>query len=132
MNAIFLILRLCERSIEHQQDVFPCFIDYQKAFDKMCHFQLLTILKQVGIDDKDLCIIRNLYCEQNAAIKLTEGLTMWTDIKRGVSQGCVVSPDLFNLYSEFTLRELDEIEDGIQVNGRHINNIRYADAVLLN
>jgi len=98
-NAIFMLRMLCEQSIEHQQDVFLCFIDYQKAFDKMRHTQLLTILKRIGIDGKNFRIIRNLYYEKKAAIKLTEGLTELTDIKRGVRQGCVMSPDLFNLYN---------------------------------
>ena len=79
----------------------------------MRHSQLLTILKRIGIDGKDFRIIRNLYYEQKAAIKLTEGLTEWTDIKRGVRQGCVMSPDLFNLYSEFILKELEDVEEGI-------------------
>ena len=69
-NAIFVLRMLCERSIEHQQDVFLCFIDYQKAFDKVRHSQLLTILKRIGIDEKDFRIVRNLYYEQKAAIKL--------------------------------------------------------------
>ena len=67
-NAIFVLRMLCERSIEHQQDVFLCFIDYQKAFDKVHHSQLLTVLKRIGIDGKDFRIIRNLYYEQKAAI----------------------------------------------------------------
>jgi len=132
MNAIFVLRMLCERSIEDQQHAFLCFIDYQKAFDKVRHSQLLTILKRIGtIDGKDFRIIRHLYYEQKAAIKLTEGLTEWTDIKRGVRQGSVMSPDLFNLYSEFILKELEEVEEGIQVNGRRINNIRYADDTVL-
>jgi len=97
----------------------------------MRHSQLLTILKRIGIDGKDFRIIRNLYYEQKAAIKLTEGLTEWTDIKRGVRQGCVMSPVLSNLYSEFILKELEEVDEGIQVNGRRINNIRYADDTVL-
>ena len=97
----------------------------------MRHSQLLTILKRIGIDGKDFRIIRNLYYEQKAAIKLTEGLTEWTDIKRGVRQGCVMSPVLSNLYSEFILKELEEVDEGIQVNGRRINNIRYADDTAL-
>jgi len=129
-NAIFVLRMLCERSIEHQQEVFLCFIDYQKAFDKVRHSQLLTILKRIGIDGKDFRNIRNLCYEQKAAFKLTEGLTEWTDIKRGVRQGCVMSPDLFNLYSEFILNEL-EVEKGIQVNGRLTDNIRYADDTVL-
>ena len=98
-NAIFVIRTLYERSIEHQQNVFLCFIDFQKAFDKVHHSQLLATLKQINIDDKDFRIIRNLYFEQKAAIKLTEVLTGWTDIKRDERQGCVMTPDLFNPYS---------------------------------
>ena len=99
--------------------------------DKVRNSQLLTILKHIGIDDKDFRIIRNLYYEQKAVIQLPEGLTGLTDIKRGVRQGVVMSPDLFNLYSEFILRKLEEVEKGIQVNGRRINNIRYADGAVL-
>ena len=130
-NAIFTLRMLCERAIEHQQNVFLCFIDYQKAFDKVRHNLLLSMLKQIGIDDKDYRIIHNLYFQQKAAIKLTEDLSNWIDIKRGVRQGCVMSPDLFNLYSEFIFRELEEIEEGIQINGQRINNIRYADDTVL-
>ena len=129
-NAIFVIRTRCERSTEHEQDVFLCF-DYQKAFDKVRHSQLLTILKQIGVDDKDFRIIRNLYYEQKAVIKQTEGFTGWTNIKRGVSQNWFMSPDLFNLCSELILRELKEVEEGIQVNGRRINNISYADDTML-
>ena len=89
------------------------------------------MLKQIGIDDKDYRIIHNLYFQQKAAIKLTEDLSYWIDIKRGVRQGCVMSPDLFNLYSKFILWELEEIEEGIQINGQCINNIRYADDTVL-
>ena len=81
------------------------------------------MLKQIGIDDKDYCIIHNLYFQQKAAIKLTEDLSHWIDIKRGVQQGCVMNPDLFNLYSKFILWELEKIEEGIQINGQRINNI---------
>ena len=83
------------------------------------------------IDDKDYRIIHNLYFQQKAAIKLTEDLSHWIDIKRGVRQGCVMSPDLFNLYREFILRELEEIEERIQINGQRINKIRYADGTVL-
>ena len=89
------------------------------------------MLKQIGIDDKDYRIIHNLYFQLKAAIKLTEDLSHWIDIIRGVRRGCVMSPDLFNLYSEFILRELEKIEKGIQINGQRINNIRYADDTVL-
>ena len=69
-------------------------INYQKAFDKVRRPATHTILKRIATDDKDFRIIRDLYYEKKAAIKLTEELTGWTDIKRGVRQGCVMSPDL--------------------------------------
>ena len=78
------------------------------------------MLKQIGIDDKDYRIVHNLYFQQKAAIKLTEDLSDWIDIKRGVRQGCVISLDLFNLYGEFALRKLEEIEEGIQINCQRI------------
>ena len=82
------------------------------------------MLKQIGIDDKDYRIMHNLYFHQKAVIKLTEDLSHWIDIKRGVRQGCVMSLDLFNLFSEFILRELEEVEERIQINDQRINNIR--------
>ena len=97
----------------------------------MHYSQLLIILKQIDIDDKDFCIIHNLHYEQKAAIKPTEGLAGWTDIKRGVRQGYVTSPDFFNLYREFIPRELEKVEEGIQVNSRRINNIYVNKTMLL-
>ena len=125
-NAIFTLRMLCERAIEHQQNVFLCFIDYQKAFDKVRHNLLLNMLKYIGIDDKDYRIIHNQYFQQKSAIKLNEDLSQWIDIRRGVRQGCVMSSNLFILYSEFILGELEEIEEGTQINGQRINNIQYA------
>ena len=77
---------------------------------------------------QDFRIIRNQHYEQKLATKLKEGLTRWTDIKRGVSQGCITSSDHFNLHSECIL---EEAEEEIQVNGRRTNNIRYADDTVL-
>ena len=78
------------------------------------------MLQQIGIDDKDYRIIHTLYFQQKAAIKLTKDLSHWIDIRRGVRQGCVMSTDFFNFYSEFILRELEEIKEGIQINGQRI------------
>ena len=75
-------------------------------------------------------MIRNLYWQQKASVRLESGLTEWTDIKRGVRQGCVISPDIFNLYSEAILRQIEGMP-GIRVGGININNIRYADDTVL-
>ena len=130
-NAIFTLRMLSERSIQHQQNSYICFIDYKKAFDRVRHKRLFKILKDVGLDEKDQRIIYNLYHLQKGAIKLTNGLTEWTEINRGVRQGCVMSPDFFNLYSEHILRRLEESNDGVTINGVCINNIRYADGTAL-
>ena len=83
-------------------------------------------MNQLDIDGKDLRVLRNLYWDQTAAVRVGGELSEYTNIKRGVRQGCVMSPDLFNLYSEVILRNLDESE-GLKANGENLNNLRYAD-----
>ena len=124
-NAIFVLRLLEERAIEHQQDLYLCFNDFQKAFDKVRHTGLFKMLAKIQLDDKDMQIIRSVYCDQLAAFRLPDEMTNWLPIKRGVLQGCVMSLDLFNLYSEVILRELENIEVAV-VNGVRINNLRYA------
>ena len=117
---------LMERCIEVQKDLYICFIDYFKAFDKVKHEKLFEMLNQLDIDGKDLRVLRNLYWDQTAAVRVGGELSEYTNIKRGVRQGCVMSPDLFNLYSEVILRNLDGSE-GLKANGENLNNLRYAD-----
>ena len=88
------------------------------------------ILDKLDIDGKDLRIVRNLYWDQNAAVRIEGDLSEPKKIKRGVRQGCVMSPDLFNIYSEMILRNLEGCP-GLKVNGENINNIRYADDTAL-
>ena len=83
-NAIFTLRMLSERSIQHQQNIYICFIDYKKAFDRVRHKRLFEMLKDVGLDEKDQRIIYNLYHLQKGAIKFPNGLTEWTEINRGV------------------------------------------------
>ena len=128
-NAIFVLRMLAERSLEVQKDLYLCFIDYSKAFDKVRHEELFRMLEALDIDGKDLQLLRNLYWEQTAAIQIEE-MSTWTSIKRGVRQGCVLSPDLFNLYSEVILREIKDIP-GVKIGGVNINSLRYADDTVL-
>ena len=130
-NAICTLRMLSERNIQHQQNIYICFIDYKKAFDRVRHKRLFKMLKDVGLDEKDQRIIYNPMHLQKGAINLPNGLTEWTEINRGVRQGCVMSPDFFNLYSEYILRRLEESNDGVTINGVCINNIRYADDTAL-
>ena len=130
-NAIFMIRMLSERPIEMQKHLFLCFIDYSKVFDNVKHKKLYEMLEDIQIDGKDLRIIRNLYWKQAAAIRISSHVGEYVEIKKGVRQGCVMSPDLFNLFSERILRELEAMPRLI-VGGNNINNLCYAyDTVLI-
>ena len=109
-----------------------CFIDYAKAFDSVDHNKLWKILKEMGIPGHLICLLRNLYASQEATIRTKHGTTDWFQIGKGVRQGCILSPCLFNLYAEYTMRTsgLDEAQDGIKIVGRNINNLRYVDDTL--
>ena len=89
-NAIFVMRTLAERSIEVQKDIFAIFIDYEKAFDKVKHEEIMKDLRTLQVDDKDLRLLQNLYWKQIATISIDgEVSEQWTAIKRGVRQGCV-------------------------------------------
>ena len=110
------------------------FIDYAKAFDCVDHNKLWKILREMGIIPGHLiCLLRNLYAGQEATVKPGHGTTDWFQIGKGLRQGCILSPCLFNLYAEYTRRNagLDEAQAGIKIAGRNINNLRYADGTSL-
>ena len=129
-EGIFAFNIIAQKHIEVNQDLYTCFIDYSKAFDRVHHSQLIECLERIGIDGKDIRIIANLYWQQKAAIRIEDELSPYIAIQRGVRQGCVLSPYLFNIYTEFIFREVEELE-GIKINGKNINNIRYADDTAL-
>ena len=83
----------------------------------------------MGIPDHLTCLLRNLYTGQEATVRTGHGTTDWFQIEKGVCQGCIFSPWLFNLYAEYIMRNagLEETQAGIQIAGRNINNLRYAD-----
>ena len=87
------------------------------------------ILKEMGIPDHLTCLLRNLYVGQEATVRTGHGTTDWFQIGNGVCQGCILSPRLFNLYTEYIMRNavLEEAQAGIKIAGRNINNLRYAD-----
>ena len=125
-----MLRTLTERAIEIQRDLYLCFIDYTKAFDKLRHEEIMSILDSLNIDGKDLRIVWNIYWEQTAAMRIGNYLSAFQDIKRGVRQGYVLSPDLFSIYSEIIMRALEGMP-GIKVGGYNMNNIRYADDTVL-
>ena len=96
-NAIFVLKRLVERSVEKQKDIYTCFIDYRKAFDTVKHDSLVELLQSLDIGDAATRLLTNLYWTQTAAVRCDKDLSEW--IKQGVRQGCVASPHLFALYT---------------------------------
>ena len=113
--------------------IYFCFIDYAKAFDCVDYNKMWKILKEMGIPDHLTWLLRNLYAGQEAKVRTGHGKTDWFQIRKGVHQGCILSPYLFNLYAEYIMRNtgLDEAQDGIKIAGRNINNLRYADDTTL-
>ena len=103
------------------------------AFDCVDHNKLWKILKEIGIPDHLTCLLRNLYTGQEATVRTGHGTIDWFQIGKGVSQVCILSPCLFNLYAEYIMRNagLEEAQGGIKIAGRNINNLRYADDTTL-
>ena len=91
------------------------------------------ILKKMGIPDHLTCLLRNLYAGQEATVRTRHRTTDWFQIGKGVRQGCILSPCLFNFYAEYIMRNagLKETQAGIKIAGRNINNLRYADDTTL-
>ena len=107
---------------EFQKNIYFCFIDYAKVFDCVDHNKLWTILKQMGIPDHLTCLLRNLYAGQEATLRTGHGTTDWFQIGKGVRQGSILSPCLFNLYAEYIMGNagLEEAQAGIKIAGRNI------------
>ena len=99
----------------------------------MDHNKLWKILKEIGIPDHLTCLLRNLYAGQEATVRSGPGTTDWFQVEKGVRQGCILSPCLFNLYAEYIMRNtgLEEAQAGIKIARRNINNLRYADDTTL-
>ena len=99
----------------------------------MDHNKLWKILQEMAIPDHLTCLLRNLYASQEATVRTGHGTTDCFQIRKGVRQGCILSPCLFNLYAEYIMRNavLDEAQAGIKIIGRNINNLRYADDTIL-
>ena len=118
---------------EFQKNTYFCFIDYAKSFDCVDHHKLWKILQEMGIPDHLTCLLRNLYAGQEATVRTQQGTTDWFQIGKGVHQGCILSPCLFNLYAAYIMVNvgLDEAQAGIKIVGWNINNLRYADDTTL-
>ena len=113
--------------------IYFCFTDYANAFDCVDHNKLWKILNEMGIPDHLTCLLRNLYTGQVATVRTGHGTTDRFQIGKGVHQGCILSPCLFNFYAEYIMRNarLDESQTGIKIARRNINDLRYADDTTL-
>ena len=132
-DQIANICWIIKKARKFQKNIYFCFIDYAKAFDCVDHNKLWKIVKEIGIPDHLTCLLRNPYAGQKAAVRTGHGTTDWFQIGKGLRQGGVLSPCLFNLYSEYIMRNagLEEAQAGIKIAGRNINNLRYADDTTL-
>ena len=123
---------IIEKAREFQRNIYFCLIDYAKAFDCVDHNKLWKILKEMGIQDHLIWLLRNLFAGQEATVRIGHGTTDWFQIGKE-RQGCILSPWLFNLYAEYIMRNagLDEAKAKIKIARRNINNLIYADDTTL-
>ena len=128
----------CQHPLDHQKgkrvpEKIYFFIDYAKAFDCVDHNKLWKIFQEMGIPDHLTCLLRTLYAGQEVTVRTGHRTTDWFQIGKGVCQGCILSPCLFNLHAEYIMQNarLDEAQTGIRIARRNINNLRYADDTTL-
>ena len=122
---------IIKKAREFQKDIYFCFIDYAKAFVWItANWKILQLME---IPDHLTCLLRNLYAGQKATVRTEHGITDWFQIRKQVHQGCILSPCLLNLYSEYIMRNagLDEAQAEVKIAGRNINNLRYSDDITL-
>ena len=124
---------ILERQREYGQEVHLCFIDYSKAFDCVNHDLMWKTLREMGIPMHLITLLKNLYSNQIAVVRTEHGETTSFQIKKGVRQGCILSPYLFILYAERIMRKagFDDEAEGVRIAGKTVNNLRYADDTTL-
>uniref|UniRef100_A0A803STX0 ribonuclease H n=1 Tax=Anolis carolinensis TaxID=28377 RepID=A0A803STX0_ANOCA len=132
-DQIVNICWIIEEAREFQKNIYFCFIDYSKAFNCVNHNKLWHVLGGMGTPSHLVCLLRNLYKDQIATVRTDHGTTDWFKIGKGVRQGCILLPYLFNLYAEHIMRRvgLDESKAGVKISGKNIINLRYADDTTL-
>ena len=124
---------IIKKAREFQKNIYFCFIDYTKAFACVDHNKLWKMLQEMRIPDHLTCLLRNMCGGQEATVRTRHGTTDLFQIRKGVCQGCILSPCLFNFYAEYIMRNtgLEEAQAGIKITGKNINNLRYADDTTL-
>ena len=132
-DQIANICWIIEKAREFQKNIYFCFIEYAKAFDRVDHNKLWEILQEMGTPDHLTCLLRNMYAGQEATIRTGHGTTDWFQIRKGVHQGRILSPCLFNFYAEYIMQNarLYEVQGRIKIARWNINNLRYTDDTTL-
>jgi len=127
-DAIGVMRVLCEGSLEHGNDVYICFVDFEKAFDRVNWVKMMEVLHEIQVDWKDRRMISELYMRQEAVVRIGDDESDPGIIGRGVRQGCPLSPLLFSIYAEAMMQEaMMDIEEGVVVGGELIKDVRFAD-----
>ena len=127
-DAIGVMRMLIERSLEHDNDIYICFVDFEKAFDRVNWKMMMRILKEVGVDWRDRRLVAEMYMKQEVMVRIDEEYTEPSIIGRGVRQGCLMSPLLFSMYAEAMMKEaMEGVEEGVKVGGQVIQDVRFAD-----
>ena len=113
-----------EKAREFEKNIYFCFINYAKAFDCVDHNKVWTNIKEMRIPDHFTCFLRNLQVDQEATVRTGVGTTDWFQIAKGVHQGCILSPRLFNFYAEYIMRNagLEEAQAGIKIARRNMTS----------
>ena len=131
-DQVFNLKQIIEKHREFRKPLYLCFIDYKKAFDSVIHDRLWQEMLKMGFSPHLVNLIRKLYVKQRDCVRTSSGVSDWFTIGQGVRQGCVISPLLFNIYSEVIMRiALDQFKGNICIGGRVVTNLRYADDVCL-
>src|SRR6476469_1777992 len=127
-DAIGVMRMICERSLEFGNNVYICFVDFEKAFDRVNWEKMMKVLQSIGVDLRDRRMISKLYMTQEAVVRIAGGESDSGIIGRGVRQRCPLSPLLFSIYAEMMMKEaLENVEEGIRVGGELIKDVKYAD-----
>jgi hypothetical protein len=132
-EQILNLRQIIEKGREFNITIYICFIDFRKAFDRVRRDKLWIVLHDIGVPPHLITVIKNLYIKTTGTVRANQIFSNEFHPQRGVRQGCILSPQLFNIYGEYIMRKaLQSWEGGTAINGRKINNLRYADdAVLL-
>jgi hypothetical protein len=127
-EAIGVLRMLCERSLENDNQIYICFVDFEKAFDRVKWEKMMEVLKSIQVDWRDRRMIKELYIGQEAVVRVADGESEPGIIGRGVRQGCPLSPLLFSIYAESMMIEaMEDIEEGVRVGGELVKDVRFAD-----